>query len=137
MANPNEVFRSNTLMIFIPVLFFGTALILRSREDLSVLIWILIAIGAFLTLALVLSFTTIIIKDQEIGIKNLKKSHWINKRDIVKHQRKTSFTKGIETVVWKIHLKSGEVVSISSDLIKEQEELKQSLDQFLKNSPKK
>ncbi|WP_420316514.1 hypothetical protein [Ekhidna sp.] len=124
-------------MIFIPGLFFGTALILRGRAELSTLIWILLAVGALMTVALVLSFTTVIISEEEIGIKNLKKSQVINKTDIVKQQRKTSFRKGLESIVWKLHLKNGNTVTISSDLFKEPDRLKESLNWFLKDIPKK
>lgn len=137
MKSHSEVFGSNTLMILIPGIFFGVALILRGNENLSALIWILLAIGALTTVALVLSFTTLTVSESEIGIKNLKKSQVINKEEIVKQACTTSTSKGIETNVWKLYIKNGQVVTISSDLFKEKERLKKSLDRFLKDIPVK
>lgn len=137
MPNPSKVFRSNTIMILIPGIFFGAALILRGREDLSTLVWILLAVGVLTTLVIVLSFSTIIITDDEIGIKSLKKSHVIKKSDISSQTRTTSFSKGLESTVWKLHLKNGETVNISSDLFKEPERLTKSIDEFLTNIPQK
>ncbi|MEQ8905704.1 hypothetical protein [Ekhidna sp.] len=137
MKSQAEVFRSNTLMIFIPGLFFGTALILRNQNDLYVLMWILIGLGLVTTIAVGSSFTTLTIIEQEISIKNLRKSHHICVDDIAKHHKTVSTSKGIESVVWKLHLKSGAVVKISSDLFKEKEELKKALDEFLRQIPKK
>ncbi len=136
LKDQEQVFRSNTLMILIPGLFFGTALLLRGQA-IQVVVWILLIIGAITTIAVVRGFTTISISADQIRIQNLSKSHVINKTNIVKQTRSVSTAKGIETVEWKLEQRSGEVVTISSDLIKEQEGLKQSLDQFLKGIPKK
>ncbi|MEQ8627902.1 hypothetical protein [Ekhidna sp.] len=137
MDNHQEVFRSNTLMILVPGLFFGAALILRNQNDLYMLMWILLALGALATIAVVRGFTKITIDTNQLRIQNFRKNQVVNKIDIIKQKRSVSTAKGIETVVWKLHLKSGEVASISSDLIKEQERLKKSLDQFLRGKPKK
>lgn len=137
MKGQGETHRSNTLMILVPGIFFGSALILRGNEDLTVLIWILFAVGAVTTIAVVLSFTTLIVSGKEIRIKNLKKSYVIHQDDIAKKSKNISTSKGIESVVWKLYLKSGEVVTISSDLFKEKENLKESLDDFLSSIPNK
>lgn len=137
MEDKTEVFRSNTLMILIPGIFFGSALILRATDDLVMLLWILLGIGGLTTIAVVGSFTTLIITGKEIRIRNMKKSHVIHVNEITRQSKKISTAKGIESVTWKLHLKDGGVVSVSSDLFKEKEKLKESLDSFLKHTPKK
>ncbi|WP_421764354.1 hypothetical protein [Ekhidna sp.] len=137
MKSQTEVFRSNTLMIFIPGLFFGAALILRNQNDLNVLTWILIGLGLVTTIAVVSSFTTLTITEQKINIKNMRKSHHICIDDIARQHKTVSTSKKIESVVWNLHLKSGVVVKISSDLFKEKEKLERTLDEFLKKTPKK
>ena len=132
-----EVFRSNTLMILIPGACFSAALILRHKEDLTVLIWILIIVGVVTTIAVVTSFTTITISKKEISIKNLRKNQVIKLEDIVKQNLSVSTAKGIETTSWKLHLKEGKVITISSDLFKDKESLKESLNIFLQEVPKK
>ncbi len=130
-----EVFRSNTIVILVPGIFLGAALILRNTY-ISALPWVLLALGVITTIAVFRSFTTILIGDSKINIKNLRKAQEIKKEDIVRQSRSVSNAKGIETVTWKLHLKEGNRVIISSDLIKDQEGLKRSLDQFLKGVPK-
>ncbi|MEP0985414.1 hypothetical protein [Ekhidna sp.] len=137
MKEKIEVFRSNTGMILIPGLFFGTALILRNQENLYMLMWILIGLGLVTTIAVVSSFTTLTITEQEINIKNLRKSHHISVDDIARQHKTVSTSKKIESVVWNLHLKSGAVVKISSDLFKEKEKLERTLDEFLRKTPKK
>lgn len=137
MKDQGEVFRSNTLMILVPGLFFGAGLILRQREDLYVWMWALLTIGAITAIALIFSFTTLTIKNQEIRIKNFKKSHFIHLDDIARQTRDVSTSKGIESIIWKLYLKNGKEVKIPSDLFKEKEELKESLDHFLSSIPKK
>lgn len=137
MTSEESVFRSNTLMIFIPGLFFGAALILRNQNDLYVLMWALIGLGLVTTIAVVSSFTTLTITEQEIDIKNLRKNHHICVDDVTGQHKTVSTSKGIESVVWNLYLKSGAVVKISSDLFKEKEELKKALDEFLRKTPKK
>lgn len=137
MKDQCEVFRSNTLLIVIPGVFFGAALILRNQEDLYVLMWALLAIGLITTIAVVSSFTTLIITDEQISIKNLKKSQSIHVNEIAKQSKDISNAKGIESIVWKLHLKNGSNVKISSDLFKEKERLKESLGRFLKRIPEK
>ena len=137
MKDQGEVFRSNTLLIVIPGVFFGAALILRNQEDLYVLMWALLAIGLITTIAIVSSFTTLIITDEQVSIKNLKKSQSIHVNEITKQSKETSHSKGIESIVWKLHIKNGAIVKISSDLFKDKERLKESLGRFLKRIPKK
>ncbi|WP_420577207.1 hypothetical protein [Ekhidna sp.] len=137
MKDQGEVFRSNTLMIVIPGIFFGAALILRNQESLYVLMWVLLAIGLITTIAVVSSFTTLIITDEQISIKNLKKSQSIHLNEIAKQSKDISNAKGIESIVWKLHLKNGSNVKIPSDLFKEKERLKESLGRFLKRIPEK
>ena len=84
MKDQGEVFRSNTLLIVIPGVFFGAALILRNQEDLYVLMWALLAIGLITIIAIVSSFTTLIITDEQVSIKNLKKSQSIHVNEITK-----------------------------------------------------
>ncbi|WP_425390334.1 hypothetical protein [Ekhidna sp.] len=132
-----QIFRSNTLMIIIPGLLFGAALILRNQENLYVLKWVLIGIGLVTTIAIVSSFTTLAITEQNIRIKNLRQNYDIHVDDIARQQKTVSTSKGIESIVWKLHLKNGSIVKISSDLFKEKERLKESLNRFLKNVSKK
>lgn len=136
MKAEGEEFRSNTLMILIPGIFFGVALILRGNESLSVIIWVLLALGAITTIAVVMSFTTIVITERELRVKNMKKSHVINVNDILQKNQKVSKSKGMESIVWKLHLKNSEIVTISSSLFKEPQKLKESINSFLKGVPK-
>lgn len=137
MKDQGEVFQSNTLLIVIPGIFFGAALILRSQEDLYALMWIFLAIGLITTTAIVSSFTTLIITDELVSIKNLKKSQSIHLNEIAKQSKSISNAKGIESIVWKLYLKNGSNVKISSDLFKDKERLKESLGRFLKRIPEK
>lgn len=137
MKDQGEVFRSNTLLIVIPGVFFGAALILRNQEDLYVLMWALLAIGLITTIAVVSSFTTLMITDEQISIKNLKKSQSIHVNEIAKQSKDISNAKGIESIVWNLYLKNRSNVKISSDLFKDKERLKESLGRFLKRIPEK
>ncbi|WP_424963265.1 hypothetical protein [Ekhidna sp.] len=136
MSSEEEVFRSNTVMILVPGAFFGTALILRNSE-FEILTWVLLIIGLVTTIAVVRSFTTITISNGVISIKNLRKSQAVRKEDIEKYTRTISRAKGIETVVWTLHLNEEQPLSISSDLIKDKDGLKQAMDNFLEGKPKK
>ncbi|MEO1253998.1 MAG: hypothetical protein AAFY41_03795 [Bacteroidota bacterium] len=130
-----RIFRTNMNVILVPGLFFGVALILRN-SDLPILTWTLLGIGAITTVAVISSFTTIRLTDELLSIKNLRKSYEIPKNDIVSQNCIISHKKGIETIIWKLYLNGGGEVTISSDLIKEKELLKQELNQFLKRIPK-
>lgn len=98
---------------------------------------VLFVISITSTIAVTSSITTIIITDNQLGIRKIWKSRVIDLGEILQKKKRTNFRKGVESNTWSLTLDDGEEIVILSDPMRDAKRLKEALNWFLRDIPTK
>jgi hypothetical protein len=138
MSKSGKIFYYNPLNLLPPSLILLTAWVIASQvSNLKILFYVLLAVSLLWFLYILTGVMILVITESQVGLRRLWKEHVIALDEITTKHRQTIFLRGSESITWKLFLKNGKVVIIQSDSFRDASRLKEALNWFLRDVPKK
>jgi hypothetical protein len=137
-SKSGKIFYYNPLNLLPPSLILLTAWVIASQvSNLKILFYVLLAVSLLWLLYTLTGVMILVITESQVGLRRLWKERVIALDEITAKHRQTIFLRGSESITWKLFLKNGKVVIIQSDSFRAASRLKEALNWFLRDVPKK